>query len=153
MQSFIITATSAAQTLQILDRQARRDTGKVIRFTYRAYRVLSSPQAIATYRTLWACLQLACMVAIALGASAREWCDAYVESCLEQSTAVEQAPEPRMVDTVVPFKRRDRHPAWEGMDSFQLRRECQQRGIKWRNAAPNGKHLSKPVMVRLLASA
>jgi flavin-binding protein dodecin len=39
---------------------------------------------------------------------------------------------------------------WKASDPFQLRRECQARGIHWRNAHGKNKHLRKAEMVRAL---
>lgn len=44
-------------------------------------------------------------------------------------------------------------PNWAAIAPEQLRKECQARGIKWRNADPlTGKHLRKAAMVKALAS-
>jgi len=42
-------------------------------------------------------------------------------------------------------------PAYHSMTSVQLRKECQRRGIGWRNAHGQGKHLLKGEMVAALA--
>jgi hypothetical protein len=39
---------------------------------------------------------------------------------------------------------------WKAIDPFQLRRECQVRGIRWRDAHGRNKHLRKAEMVRAL---
>lgn len=59
---------------------------------------------------------------------------------------------PRFADAVVFFTRRQNStPDWAKMSPEQLRRECQQRGIKWRNSRADGKHLRKAEMVCALA--
>lgn len=39
---------------------------------------------------------------------------------------------------------------WAALDPYQLRQECQQRGIRWRNGRSDGKHLRKAEMVAAL---
>lgn len=41
---------------------------------------------------------------------------------------------------------------WAEFDPFQLRKECAQRGIRWRNARTDGKHLRKAEMVAALSA-
>jgi len=41
-------------------------------------------------------------------------------------------------------------PAWAAMTAVELRKECQRRGVAWRNAHGAGKHLRKGEMVRAL---
>lgn len=153
-----ITAQSAWEVLQICDRQARRDAAKVARFTYATYRVLSGPEAVATYRWLWSVAVLAWDFAALLVAIARQWCDAEVERCLEQPSApvVEDpapAPEPAVEPAPVVEVVEPDAIAWESMTAVQLRKECQQRAIAWRNANGKGRHLSKAAMIRQLQAA
>ncbi|NJR40955.1 MAG: hypothetical protein HC781_21600 [Leptolyngbyaceae cyanobacterium CSU_1_4] len=75
---------SGWSTLQILDRQARKDVCKVMQFSIATYRVFTSPNAIKTYRMMGQLMVIAGMVTIALGMTARDWCNAYIDSCLEQ---------------------------------------------------------------------
>lgn len=79
-QVLVTVLGSAWSTLCILDRQARRDARKVARF-------VTCPQAIATYRALWQLLQIACLVAIACGASARILMERYIASCQAPDSA------------------------------------------------------------------
>lgn len=76
---------SAWETLQVLDRQSRKDTGKVIRFGYDVYRLLSSPKAIACYRMAWQAIVAAlrfCGFCWNTAVKFRHWCDELVEQCL-----------------------------------------------------------------------
>lgn len=82
MNSFVLTAQSAWETLQICDRQARKDYAKCDRFARTIYAILSSEEARRWYRITWNCIVLACMAVVYLGMVCREWCDNYVESCL-----------------------------------------------------------------------
>lgn len=113
MNSFAITFNSAIATLQICDRQARKDANKVIQFARSTYAQATSEDAIALYQTIWsitvhpwqerqltpnlqtyqAVVRLGALfglLAIACGAQCREWCDRLVtwaEEC--PSTVVE----------------------------------------------------------------
>jgi hypothetical protein len=69
-----ITVRSAWETLQILDRQAQRDCRKV-------WQILTCKQAVQTYRSIYRLIEILCLIAIALGATAREMSDSYVASC------------------------------------------------------------------------
>lgn len=69
-----IVVLSAIDTLQILDRQAQRDCRKVWQF-------FTCRQAIQTYRSIYRLIEILCLIAIALGATAREMSDNYVASC------------------------------------------------------------------------
>lgn len=42
--------------------------------------------------------------------------------------------------------------AWATLTSQELRRACQDRGIRWRNAHGAGRHLKKPEMVAALTA-
>lgn len=83
-QSLQITAISAWSVLQICDRQARRDCGKLARLTYRAYCFLTSRQARQTYREIWRRLVIAVMMMVAIGLWVVEQLDQYVESCQDK---------------------------------------------------------------------
>jgi hypothetical protein len=94
--SFSIAAQSAIETAQICYRQARKDSLKV-------WAVVSHPEAIRTYRTVWNALIIACQVTILLGMLARDawtwfkrWSDAYVAQCQEQATPAEEVTEPEL---------------------------------------------------------
>lgn len=62
----------------------------------------------------------------------------------------------RPTANVVPFRRPAKSATvteWAALDPFQLRKACQQHGIKWRNAKGPNKHLSKAEMITALQSA
>jgi hypothetical protein len=61
---------------------------------------------------------------------------------------------PTPQDNVVPFVRpvRPVAPVWAEMTPEQLRKACQQQGIKWRNAHGKSKHLKKAEMVAALST-
>ncbi|HEY9664007.1 MAG TPA: hypothetical protein V6C65_36615 [Allocoleopsis sp.] len=63
----------------------------------------------------------------------------------------------RAIDNVVPFvrptKRQQQAIDWNTLTPYQLRSECQKRGIRWRNARPDGKHLRKEEMVQALSQS
>lgn len=69
-------------------------------------------------------------------------------SDVEPAEAIEW--QPTAIDTVVPFVRPVRKTDWASMSAHQLRKECSDRGIKWRNVHGKGKHLSKALMVKAL---
>lgn len=83
-----ISVQSAIETLQICDRQARKDTGKVIDTLYSGYLLLTSPEAKQTYRMIREIVVIACMVAYAAGMSFREWSDRFIASCETQPVRV-----------------------------------------------------------------
>jgi hypothetical protein len=61
-------------------------------------------------------------------------------------------PTPRMTDAVMPFTRRQNStPDWTKLTPAELRKACQQRGIKWRDVHGKSKHLKKFEMVQRLA--
>lgn len=160
-------ARSAAEVLAVLDRQARKDTRKVVRPIVRLAQILTGKQAIATYRSLGQLFMICCQVAIALGMTARdawEWAmaklDAYAASCEAQpeiTEAIEAAEEPAMEHRIVPFQRPAMAQAtamvvelFASMSAVELRRECAKLGVKWRNAHGDNKHLSKDEMLSAL---
>ena len=68
---------------------------------------------------------------------------------------------PKAIDTVVPFVRPQPKAVaipegiapridWSALDPFQLRKECAQRGIRWRNSHGLNKHLKKSEMLAAL---
>jgi hypothetical protein len=58
------------------------------------------------------------------------------------------------VDAIVPFKRRQSAaPDWSKLTPAELRKVCQQRGIRWRDAHGKSKHLKKSEMLQLLSAA
>jgi hypothetical protein len=107
------------------------------------------------------CLDMEAIVARLEEVSAEVAAAKEVEAIASQLSAlwVASAPvKPAIVDAVVPFIRPQPKsptvadlPDWSALDPFQLRKECQARGIKWRNADPlTGKHLKKAAMVAAL---
>lgn len=163
MQSTIeITIASAWSTLQILDRQARKDCGKVAGGLYSLYLILSSRQAMQTYRALWQLLVIIAMIAWALClefGAANQRCDREVHRCqtVKESVTVnvdsEPETEPQISDAIVPFVRPQLKAEtidWAAMTPYQLRHECQVRGIKWRNVYGKNKHMKKAEMIAAL---
>jgi hypothetical protein len=71
---------------------------------------------------------------------------------VEESVTVNVDSEPAFMDSVVPFVRPQPkvQANWASKNPYQLRTECQLRGIKWRNAGKNGKHLRKAEMIAAL---
>lgn len=56
-------------------------------------------------------------------------------------------------DVVVPFRRRQPQTVavdYSVLNPYQLRKECQARGIRWRNAHGKNRHLTKAQMVEAL---
>lgn len=95
LNSFALSARSAWFTARFCDRVARRHYRRSVRFGWQVYSVLSSDDAIRTYRLIWGVMQLACMFTIWLGMATRDavqsWADGLVESSLVQEEAI--APE------------------------------------------------------------
>jgi hypothetical protein len=102
LKSFQITAQSALSTLQILDRQGRQDARKVTAAVTRIVQILTSREAVQMYRMTWNALTIAGMIAIALGMSAREWCDVLVENSLVQPSPEAVEPEAEQPTIAVP---------------------------------------------------
>jgi len=78
LQSMTITGYD---TLQIFDRQARKDASKVIGFSIKVGQFLTSTEAIKTYQSIGRLLVIAGMTAIALGMSAADLCHGFIKSC------------------------------------------------------------------------
>jgi hypothetical protein len=78
-----IMVRSGWETLQILDRQARKDTSKILKFGQSTYRILTSPDAIKTYRILGQLIVIIGMLAIALFLLLRDIFRSYNTTCLE----------------------------------------------------------------------
>lgn len=60
----------------------------------------------------------------------------------------------RPTDNVVPFMRPQPTPAmidWAVLSPYDLRKACQQHGIKWRSAHGKNKHLTKAEMIAALS--
>lgn len=81
---------------------------------------------------------------------------------IDFTAAAEVEPQPPAVarvekvwsHSIAPFTRRPTiAPDWTTLSPETLRRECQQRGIKWRNSRLDGKHLRKAEMVAALSPA
>ena len=86
-----ITARSASSTLRICYRQAVKDSWKI-------YNVLSSDEAIATYKYVWTSFVIICQIVFLCGKLTRTlWdlhvqpkIDAHVKSCLQKGDAPTQ---------------------------------------------------------------
>jgi hypothetical protein len=74
--------------LQIIDRQARKDVGKVARFSTKVEQILTSTEAIKTYESIGRLIVIGGMVAIALGMTAADLCHGFIDSCYEGETAI-----------------------------------------------------------------
>lgn len=118
MNTFAITINSAISTLEICDRQARKDCGKIARFTYNTYTVLSSAEAKAHYRYAWKkFMQLAeiiGLVAIALCNDLDRWISEHerVQAVEPMQDEVMAEPIEQPIDrTAEPVKIQQPHPA------------------------------------------
>lgn len=103
METIAITLDSAVSTLQILDRQARKDSGKVIRFTYGVYNVLTSAEAKRKYRiareVAGRIAEIVVLIAIALASDLDRWIQSH-----EQSQVVEPEVEVEVAETTAPVE-------------------------------------------------
>lgn len=159
-QSVRISAVSAASTLAIIDRQSRKDLGKVIGFTYACYILATSPEAMQTYRSIWQLLQIIWAIVVWLFLLTQEWCDGQVTKHLPVepvAVEVEQTAEVSEETIAADMQAFDSEPVapvavdWAKLSPYQLRTECSLQGIKWRGVK-NGKHLSKRKMVEALGA-
>jgi hypothetical protein len=144
------------------------------RYTVKAYDIVTSPEARQTYQWVKemgiALGQLAFWSAVWAYAKTQGWVDAEVAAALpteadhiaDASNMVESdpfAPESNpayaavaatitapVVTLVVPTAK-----TYQAMTTTELRKACQEAGIKWRNAHAKGKHLSKAEMVAALS--
>lgn len=125
MNTLQITVNSAWDTLQIIDRQSRKDVSKLIEFGYSAYLAATSPEAIVLYRTIiditchpWQsretlsdglklyqagvrAIALVGMLAMFAWSLFREWSDRLVDNCLEKPVA-EDAPVVEDAEVIAP---------------------------------------------------
>lgn len=101
-----ITATTAWDTLGIVARQSRKDTRKVIAFTYSTYILLTSPEAKQTYRAIYKAAEwitvTGWMICVALWLTLGEWADGFVQSCIEQPALTESEVEPTASEIPTP---------------------------------------------------
>lgn len=73
---------------------------------------------------------------------------AAVAENLATAPTVEQA----WADAIVPFNRPQPAYNWSAMSPYELRKVCQQQGIKWRNAHGKNRHLTKLQMIAALTA-
>lgn len=167
-----ITANSAIDTAAICYRKARRDV-------HRIHAMLTHPRTVQAAKIAVWCLYLGAIVAFTLGQTARilvdtgakviqRWAEAEVASCLP--TEPNHIPDAGKMVEADPFSP-DENPAYatvpaamapvatlvvkaepaaQPVTSAELRRQCQDAGIKWRNAHGKGRHLSKGEMIAAL---
>lgn len=129
----------------------------------------AKPYAITAARWTWIAIIWSTAIAYALGLITRDlwnwmqprvmaWIDATVDRYLEpvnqpETVAIEECqPCDDTVDDiseeVTPTP--SANPDYSTMNSADLRKHCQQSGIKWRNAHDKGKHLSHSEMIAAL---
>lgn len=145
-----ITIASAWSTLQICDRQARKDCTKVTQATYTVYLALTSTQAKQTYRTIWSALQVVVAVAWWLVLLVSEIPDRHLrtEPIALLPAADEEVEEVSPIQhTVVPFKRpAPKVKTIEDLTRAELLELAQQRGL------PNYRKMSTDRLRRKLAA-
>jgi hypothetical protein len=105
---FAIVSNSAWSTLLICDRQARRDTGKVLAAIAWTVEILTCQQAIQTYRAIWRLMQIVWSIAVLLFLLLHKQVDRAVAECEAPApiAAVEpavQEPEVVAAETVEPI--------------------------------------------------
>lgn len=102
LNSFENTAIAARETLELCDRTARKYHQTAVEF-------LSSPEAIATYKTLWQVIDLLWAIAVWTFLATRDWCDRLVsESTVKlevPATPVEESPVSKPAPVAVRKKR------------------------------------------------
>lgn len=141
------------------------------RYSVLAWDVATSEEARQTYRWVSqmavALGQLAFWSAVWAWAKVQRWAEAEVASCLPtEADHIVDATEMVEADPFAP----DENPAYatvpaamapvatlvvpvakaQPVTSAELRRQCQNAGIKWRNAHGKGRHLSKGEMITAL---
>jgi hypothetical protein len=79
--------TSAIETLQICDRQARKDVDKVIRFSKQVYAVLTSDKAIGYYQIAHEAIGRTIEVFWVIGVTLIDLLDRWIESHESQAAA------------------------------------------------------------------
>jgi hypothetical protein len=99
MKLVSIAAQSAWSTLVICDRQARKDTAKLIVFITWLTNTLTSRQALQTYRAIWRVLVILAMVVVYFGLRFQQECDRFVAECETEPVvavveAIAPAPKP-----------------------------------------------------------
>ena len=156
-----VTATTAWDTWYSYSDRACNDTATVYRWYVATF---FSPAASARYQ--WIGEMLGCMIALAILYTQR-WADGEDANCLptepdhipDAGKMVEADPfSPTVNDyPVVPAAMAPvatlvvkAEPAAQTVTSAELRRQCQNAGIKWRNAHGKGRHLSKGEMIAAL---
>lgn len=70
--------------------------------------------------------------------------DSYIQSRRVQATH-------NVVPFIRPVKRTAQAIDWNSLTPYQLRSECQKRGIRWRNAHGKNRHMTKMQMVEALS--
>lgn len=89
IDTFKSVAHSAQETWGICYRQSLKDSRKLYRGAQVAYSVLTSEEAVKTYRTVYNAVMVAVTLAIALGGETRKRLDALVEESLATPDAEE----------------------------------------------------------------
>lgn len=142
------------------------------RYAVLTYDVATSDEAKATYKWVSSMTvalgQMAFWSLVWAYAKISVWAEAEVQSCIQSE--IDHVPDAGEMVEADPFSP-DENPAYatvpaamapvatlvvkaepaaQPVTSAELRRQCQDAGIKWRNAHGNGRHLSKGEMIAAL---
>ena len=147
-----ITANTAWTTWHTASTHATEATETAIAWYLQMF---FSPEASARYEEIGKILGFAMVCTVACGMTARilvqHWIDGQVAAAIEETTT--ENPDQWLIDLADEVAAQQ-HPTvvefLEALTTPVLRRECSERGITWKNARGQNRHLTKAQMVAAL---
>lgn len=142
---------------EVLDRYTRNALSILFWGLGRVVSFLTSRKAIRVYRAIGSALLAIVVFVIAFIQASRQPAAEPKPTLLLAASKPLITPPPVVPIALLPaaVERPEvveavQQPALDALSPYELRNRCKQAGIKWRNAKPNGKHLSKREMIAAL---